>query len=84
MLFLDWVFTFCLGVFFYETQNDISKALSKPCKYLIFFWGKSRLDSNIESKSLNNTYSNRAFVVTSTQNHRLNIIESQNLIITST
>ena len=40
---------------------------------------RERLHSKIESKSSNNTYLNRAFVVTSTQNHRIkhlfNIIE---------
>ena len=38
---------------------------------MILTLGFTRLDSNIESKSSNNTYLNRAFVVTLTQNELL-------------
>ena len=43
----------------------------------------TRLDSNIESKSLNNTYLN-IIEIFNKLFKKLNIIESQNLVVTST
>ena len=59
-------------------------------KFKILIWVKknnlqlvSRLDSNIESKSLNNTYLNIIEIFNKLLK-KLNIIESQNLVVTLT
>ena len=53
----------------------------------IICWGMGgkfrRLDSNIESKSLNNTYLN-IIEIFKKLFKKINIIESQNLVVTST